>query len=284
MSRSQLQEAYQLLKRGRKVQAEAILQPIVEEEPDNADAWWLLANALSDVDAKRDAAERVLRLRPDHAKARLMLQRLKKMDEIEDSLSDILEMPYVESSPEASGQRVVVTKPKGQNNTLLIVLAVFGVLGVICVVIAALGIFGSAMIFERVISDPEVASIIGELSEMTTYITLPETVDWRGAMEPGETVEGSASNGEPDGWTFNVSRGESYTIEADAASEDFDPIIYLYGPDGILVDSDDDGGDVGLDSRLVVELRESGTYSIIVGAVGGSGRYELRLRHGRSEI
>lgn len=72
----QLQQAYRLIKDGNKTQATAILVPIVRAEPNNADAWWLLANAVSNPDQQRRSLEQVLRLRPNDEKARRMLDRI----------------------------------------------------------------------------------------------------------------------------------------------------------------------------------------------------------------
>lgn len=72
----QLQQAYRLIRDGNKTQAMAIIVPIVRAEPNNADAWWLLANAVSEVDQQRRALEQVLRLRPNDDKARQMMERI----------------------------------------------------------------------------------------------------------------------------------------------------------------------------------------------------------------
>jgi hypothetical protein len=71
-----LQQAYRLIKDGNKTQATSILVPIVRAEPNNADAWWLLANAVSNTEQQRRSLEQVLRLRPNDEKARRMLDRI----------------------------------------------------------------------------------------------------------------------------------------------------------------------------------------------------------------
>ncbi len=76
MSTDQMQQAYQLIRSGRKQEAVAILVPIVRATPTNADAWWLLANAVDNPDQKRRALQQVLRLRPDDERAQRMLNRL----------------------------------------------------------------------------------------------------------------------------------------------------------------------------------------------------------------
>ena len=283
MSGEQLQQAYQLIKNGQKDRALEILDPIVAAEPDNADAWWLLANARSDVDFKREAAQQVLRLRPDHAKARLMLQRLSSMDEIEDLLEDLFEAPVVStgraSSSSSGGQRIVVTRPKGQNNSLLIVLAIIGVVVVVgcgfCLIFSS----GIATVFQDIITDPNVVSFVNQMQAESGFDTLPNTVNQRGQIEIGQSANASASFTLPDAWTFDGSAGDTYTIEVDATDSSFDPVVYLYGPDKQLVGTDDDGG-TDLNSHLVVRLRASGQQTIVVSAVGAAGSYQITLQRG----
>lgn len=76
MSADQLREAYRLIKAGSKQEATQILIPIVRTDKTNADAWWLLANALSDPEKQRKALEEVLKLRPDDERAQRMYARL----------------------------------------------------------------------------------------------------------------------------------------------------------------------------------------------------------------
>jgi len=62
MSESQLRRAYELIKEGREQEAIGIIEPLIRFDPDNEDAWWLLANATEDADSKRNALNNVLRL------------------------------------------------------------------------------------------------------------------------------------------------------------------------------------------------------------------------------
>ena len=90
-TRDQLQVAYQHLKSGEKAQAVTLLKPIVRADRDNADAWWLLANALEDPDKQRKALHHALDLRPDHAKAEQMLADLdaEHLPSIEDLVEEL---------------------------------------------------------------------------------------------------------------------------------------------------------------------------------------------------
>lgn len=81
MSKSQkkLERAFKLIKRDKTDDALNILRPIIDSEPDNIDAWWLLAYASTEPQEVRGALLRVLRLDPNYTnapKAREMLARL----------------------------------------------------------------------------------------------------------------------------------------------------------------------------------------------------------------
>ncbi len=75
----QLKQAIALIKAGERKKAIQILLPILQQDNDNADAWWLLANCLSEPGDAREALENVLRLRPDHTRARQMLEKLNEL-------------------------------------------------------------------------------------------------------------------------------------------------------------------------------------------------------------
>lgn len=77
-TRSQLEQAYRLIQQDDLDRAVAILKPIVTAEPDNADAWWLMAHAVSEPQDAREPLENVLRLRPDHVEARQLLNELEQ--------------------------------------------------------------------------------------------------------------------------------------------------------------------------------------------------------------
>lgn len=75
----ELRRAYALIKQEQIDEALALLRPIVVNEPENVDAWWLLANAAVEPAEAREALIQALRLDPDYAnapKAREMLDKL----------------------------------------------------------------------------------------------------------------------------------------------------------------------------------------------------------------
>lgn len=109
-TRQKLNEAFDLIKADRVDDAMAILTPITEAEPDNADAWWLVANAASDARPARRALVNVLRINPAHAKARELLEQLNEMHPPrDDELMMLLEIEDIAPPPpvmpkEASGE------------------------------------------------------------------------------------------------------------------------------------------------------------------------------------
>lgn len=82
-----------------------MLQPILKTDRNNADAWWLLANALSDPEKQVQALNQVLRLRPNDSRAEKMLGRVQaemrpKSDEFSFPVSD--DDPFASTSSGSS--------------------------------------------------------------------------------------------------------------------------------------------------------------------------------------
>jgi len=78
-SRKELERAFKLIKRDETEEAQQIIRPILDREPENVDAWWLLAYAVTEPREVRNALLNVLRLDPDYTnapKAREMLDKL----------------------------------------------------------------------------------------------------------------------------------------------------------------------------------------------------------------
>src|SRR5258706_6369981 len=132
-TRTQLQQAYQLIKNGEKEEAVSVLRPMLTVDPNNADGWWLLANAVSDPAEQRSALEKVVMLRPDHAQARAKLADLKAPSEFrfDDSSSAVGFEDAPEKPKRDSYQPVIVQPAKKGTNPLVIILAVIGVLALL---------------------------------------------------------------------------------------------------------------------------------------------------------
>lgn len=73
---NQIQQVRELIKSGKRSQALTQLARLIERDHNNAELWWLLANATDDIHQARRALEEVLSLEPANDRARKMLDRL----------------------------------------------------------------------------------------------------------------------------------------------------------------------------------------------------------------
>jgi tetratricopeptide (TPR) repeat protein len=71
-----LRDAAQQIKLGNRQKAQQITQQLMENDPNNADVWYLAGYLYSSPEKKRQAFERALRLDPAHKKARQALNSL----------------------------------------------------------------------------------------------------------------------------------------------------------------------------------------------------------------
>lgn len=298
-----LQQAYEAIKAGRKQEAISILRPILEADPDQANAWWLMANAQQDPQAIREALENVLRLRPDNDKAQQMLAKLdaryprKPKPPADEFDFDVQDDPFggeeyvPRQRPVASaapGQVKVVkgTSSSGSSNKVLLILAVLGVAAfVACGACFALPALGITIFSQQVINNPTVAAAIQEMADSVTMIaaqnaantTLGDYVS-RGTIQRGQTLQGNVDTINDDGWVYNADGGEQLTIEV-LARGDLDPQLSIFRPDGTLLAQNDDINFMDdTNSRVQVTLPTSGPYVIVVNAFGPGGEYDLTVR------
>jgi hypothetical protein len=69
-----LTRAYELVEAGQNEEAQAILEPILAEDRNNADAWWIYAHAVTTPEEGRRALERVLSINPNYPGAAELLE------------------------------------------------------------------------------------------------------------------------------------------------------------------------------------------------------------------
>lgn len=109
-----------------------------------------------------------------------------------------------------------------------------------------------------------------------------EEMSFTGTLALDRAVEGSFGSRDPvyrgsfvQAWALEGRAGQ--TVAIDLTSGELDTYLFFLGP-GLDLLSDDDGGD-GYDSRLCVELPETGTYRIVASTFGSeaTGRYELHV-------
>lgn len=107
-----------------------------------------------------------------------------------------------------------------------------------------------------------------------------EEMSFTGTLTLDRAVEGSFGSQDPvfrgsfvQAWALEGRAGQ--TVAIDLTSEELDTYLFVLGP-GLDLLSDDDGGD-GYDSRLCVELPETGTYRIVASTFGDESPGPYRL-------
>ncbi len=82
------------------------------------------------------------------------------------------------------------------------------------------------------------------------------------ALQPG-TVEGNINDSAPRvRYSFDANSDDSVTISMDTTSGDLDPFLSLFGPDGTLVESNDDRESGNRNALIALTLTQRGTYTI----------------------
>ncbi len=71
-----LAQAHACIEAGNLEDAESLIRSLLEQDPDNTDAWWLLAHSVRDDSSAREALGQVLRLDPNDQQARSLLAAL----------------------------------------------------------------------------------------------------------------------------------------------------------------------------------------------------------------
>ncbi len=340
-NRAQLVQAYNWIKAGKKQQAEQLLISVIQQHPENADAWWLLANALSEPAEQQEALEEVLKLRPGDEKAQKMLARFVPPPPApvkeEDPFADLLEEtqspaksasnkfstvdfdddpfgtgadadddPFAEADskpkrrPSDSSEAVKPNaKPQEKahwNPWALGAIGCFGILFLLCgavyVTMNQLGQQMSGVVnnmmdeivndptFIAAMADPTVAAMMQDGSfSFGTSDTLPDQLSARGSIEPGQSVRATVDSFVSDSWTFHGNAGQSYVIEVNAMDNVLDPTVAIYNHDNQLIaENDDIVFASNTNSRVEFTVSQAATYTIVVGAFGSGGNYELRIR------
>ena len=138
-----LNEAYELIEAENHDEAQALLKPILEQEPDNVDAWWLYAHAVTDPEAGRMALNQVLRLDDSFQEARALLTQLDRASQtIPDSPpnlpEDMEEFTLDDTGPIFDDRPdVPETEKTGQSGPpiALVGLLIIAVLGVVAILL-----------------------------------------------------------------------------------------------------------------------------------------------------
>jgi hypothetical protein len=236
----QLNRAYELIKAERFEEARNLLEPFIRANRDNADVWWLYANATEDPAAKRNALQNILRIGTNEVredKVYAMLTELQK--------DDLFALPERKSKRES--------RP-GSNRSRWMVgfLSIFGLF--ICIACFAIMQLGNRLAYR------------------------PTSYENMGVATAGEILSGTVdAQSDWDGYTFEGRGGETITVTVESKSGDFPPYVFLYRPDDTLVWYTNDTGPTV--NRMRVDLPTSGTYVLIVRTfIGlGGGDYEMTI-------
>jgi hypothetical protein len=287
-TRAQLQQAYQLIKSGQRQGAIEILQAVLRYDGNNADAWWLLANASTDPAEQQDALETVLRLRPTHEQAREKLAALKGFQNFTfDEPVGFMEADKPKRDI-PGGSPIIVEQPRSSGaNPLLVILAVIGVVALLLagacffIVSQAATQFGQIIstVAESVTDMPGVFATMGALSGEQELSNVDD-LEMMGSISRGGSESGTLRDSfSAHGYTFQGERGQSVTLEVRAESDNLDSEVSIYDPDGDLVGYNDDIElATNRNSRLTITLPASGTYTIVVSSFASDGAYVLTVR------
>jgi hypothetical protein len=277
-TRAQLQHIYQLIKTGQNEEAVDTLRSILTVDPNNVDAWWLMANAARDPVEQRSAVDRVLLLRPDHKQAQEKLNALKAADEFS------FDEPEKPKRDFASGAPPVIVQPqKSGTNPLVIILAIIGGLAVlVCGVCFVISIQGATLFGSAIATLAESGTLLPSMfSDFEDDLSDLSSVRSQGSINIGNRITGRLSS--PFGYnsyTFSGESGQNITITVSTSDSDFLPKVALYDTSGSLLDS---AGGLDFESTssenasFSERLPSSGTYTIVVGGFVSAGDYTLEV-------
>ncbi|MCC6804626.1 MAG: PPC domain-containing protein [Anaerolineae bacterium] len=305
MSSEPLHEAYRLIREGSKDEARRLLVPFVRTDPLNADAWWLLANALEEPGKQRRALEKVLELRPDDERAQRMYDRILLDAEPARAAAPPPAAPAIEFDPTAVFEEEegfesypdeelppfeeVRVHKSGGSSIGTIILAIIGLVTILGCALCVLTLTVAAPVITRVANEvmltvtvmPEFQSLARLASTPTapTSFTIPDDLKMQGVIELGQTVQGALDGITDDGWAFVLNDTQPIIIELSATDSQLDPHLYVYAPDGnLLAENDDIDGANNRNARIEANPVQKGTYTIRVSAFSDGGDYDLTLR------
>ena len=237
----QLDNAYKLIKSGQKQEAIELLEPLIRENRDNEDAWWMLANATNDVAAKRNALNNVLRLTSNDTRRIKADTLLLQLDDPYDFDFDTPAKTGMSSYQELDD--VPQKKSGGGLSCATISLIIVGIIGV-C---ACAGIFA-------------IGSAAGGIMQALTY---PQSYNDMGLLEEDAEFSGFLSEeSSRDGYSYSGNPGEQIIISLDYESLG-SPLIVIFEEDTqvpITFAPPEASGNVD----FAYALPESGDYLIMV--------------------
>lgn len=257
----QLNHAYDLIKQGKIQEAIDIIEPIIRSDRNNEDAWWLLANATEDIDAKRNALNNVLQITENES-------RKNKAETLLRQLDDPFDFDIPATNTVGMSEYVAIDdvpkKSSGRFNCATISLIIVGLIG-------ACGLFGCFAIY----------NFVGD--EMFDILSIPEIYDNLGTLENNETYTDDISSSQPiDGYFYSGELGEELQITLTTNAE-VAPFITIYDINNSALIAISQTRSFDGNASLSYQLAEDGDFLIairgleLLGSEVGFGDYELEF-------
>ncbi len=291
--RQKLQQAEQYLQAKNYFDARNILLPLVQSNPDNAEAWWLLARAQTDPNTQRDMLKRVVKLDPGNGQALEMLARLDAPPAPQSS-SGNLTSPLNSSTPPLKTTEVLsgnsnlvnfgvpvvgtpmATSPsaRGRNNVLFVLLGVAGTLVCLCLICGGIVTFSVG----RIATDPTFQAALGTgIALVGIPKQLPTNALAAGDLTVGHSVESSIGSLQNQAYTYQGSAGEQITVTLTASSSKFAALLGVYDTDGSLIKGTTLTDLSSRNLTISVPLSTSGTYTVLVVGMNNQSSYTLKV-------
>ncbi|MEM7751451.1 MAG: hypothetical protein AAF346_24585, partial [Pseudomonadota bacterium] len=129
--------------------------------------------------------------------------------------------------------------------------------------------------------------VVGALGDQSVgdyeirFVDVPNSNE-NGALVSNGAVTGDLTIGDLDSFIFDQTANPTFQLRITDTRDRFTPEVWLYAPNGRLINRRTDGTTVAFDCGPDVfgcDVSQSGTYRIVVGALGDSsaGDYEVRL-------
>lgn len=285
----ELQQAYDLIRSGHRHHAANMLTALLVADPQNADAWWLLALAAPSAEIVRRALCRLLELRPDDMRARQLLDSLgvrqlraegraaalQRQQAALAAASNGLEPRQPRLRRRGGGHVSILRQRRSTGFFVALTMAlVFGVAG--CALLAV-ALASGLQLVERAAAgfQPALVAPALEASEQPDLGDINSLGNTGYTQFRGGTLRSAADR---HAYTFSGAAGDLVSIEVATPNSTLDPAFAVYAPDGrLIVVGAASRGEA--DARLTFTLPAGGVYTIVITSQGSSGSYQLALRH-----
>lgn len=303
----QLSQAYQYLQHGKREYAANLLTVLLATEPENADAWWLLAQAAGDARTAYRALVRYLELRPYDKRAQDTLQRMLMRLALANQRTATQQLyaaqrsglyPAAGAPPQLEDSRPVlrrrarnrrIAQPRQNDDSNMMrwalgLAVIFGMVG--CAILGLVMLNGVAVgmrSVEAAVSEfnPSLPIVRIEMSNSQPYHPELGNVNALGSISYYQFRSGMlAELTDQHAYTFTGKTGDFVLIEVSAVNgAQLDPAVAVYGPDRKLVEGNTDISVIDRNARLSFSLPVDGEYTIVVSSQAGTGAYQVTLRH-----